>query len=172
MKRRGPGGRGSRQGRCPGARDPVGRVGLLPTESPALRTQGPVGWSLRRSSPVTEPRDRPGEGRRARAGGASGPGAFQRIGLLAQAPAPPLQPRFRPRLEREQQSPPSCSAGVCPVSRSPGEGPAPALWLFPVSQDHFTGEETDAPPAPFSTRMTPGRACFTTGDPVDCSLRL
>ena len=112
MKRRGPGAEGL--ARALGT--PRGGWGSCLQSPRRLGPKGWWGWSLRRPSPVTGAVDRPGEGRRARAGGASGPGAFQRIGLLAQAAAPPLRPRFRPRLERERQSSPSSTTGVCPVA--------------------------------------------------------
>lgn len=117
MKRSGPGAEGLAKDGARALGTPRGGWGSCLQNPRRLGPKGWWGWSLRRPSPVTGPADRPGEGRRARAGGASGPGAFQRIGLLAQAPAPPLLPRFRPRLEREQQSPPSSSAGVRPASR-------------------------------------------------------
>lgn len=116
MKRRGSWGRGSCQGWSRRAQITAGLDGASADSPPALRTQGLVGVELAETVPGWQnPAGGPGEGRRARAAGASGPGAFLRIGLLAQAAAPPLLSRLRPRLEQE---PPSslvqrrCSSGL------------------------------------------------------------
>lgn len=88
-----------------------GWVGLVGTVPGCL---GPMGWwrwgLLGQPARRQDPLGRPGEGRWPRVGGASGPGAFLRIRLLAQAAAPPLT---------------FCPASALAWSRNPSHLPCP-----------------------------------------------
>lgn len=169
MKRSGPGAEGLAKDGARALGTPRGGWGSCLQSPRRLGPKGWWGWSLRRPSPVTGPADRRGKGAGLRLGArlapahSRGSGYWRRRRPLPSCPASALA-----WSGNSSHLPPPVQVFV----RPPGEGPVPDLWLSPVSQEHFTGEETDALPAPLSTGTAPGRACFTTGDPVDCSPRL
>ena len=171
MRRRGPL-HGEVRGECPAALGtPRGWVEFMGN---VLRHLGPTGWwgrGLRSQSPG----DGTPLGGRGRGAGL-GPGARRprripedQVTGRGGGPSPPFQPGFRPRQGQEPQSPPPSCAGAWPAA---GRGSTPCPlgrhWRFPVSQDHFTDEETDASSAPFQHWWNQtDRACFTTRGPVD-----
>lgn len=157
-------------------------VSLARDGPPALRTpQGwgdvPGGWDPQAGGGgAGGPPRAAGGGAPASGGGRVWPRRIPEDQVTGAGGGPAPRPRFRPLLEQETQAPPRPGAGVCPAA---GRGrrlcPLGRHQVFPVAPEHFSDEETDAPSAPFSTegtRLTSGRACFTTGGPVDCFPRL